>query len=74
MPETLASLSTLGVIARPWKLPEAIWAVTGPVVLIVFGPVAVERRPESRRQGDRCISVSERHDAARGVGAKGRSI
>lgn len=33
----IASLSTFGVVARPWKLPEAIWAVSGAVVLVVFG-------------------------------------
>ena len=33
----IAALSTLGVIARPWRLPEATWAVTGAVMLIVFG-------------------------------------
>jgi arsenical pump membrane protein len=33
----IAALSILGVIARPWKLPEAIWAVTGAVMLIVCG-------------------------------------
>ncbi|MGB8414329.1 MAG: arsenic transporter [Candidatus Binatus sp.] len=33
----IAALSTLGVIARPWKLPEATWAVTGAVMLVVFG-------------------------------------
>jgi arsenical pump membrane protein len=33
----IAALSTLGVIARPWKLPEAIWAVSGAVILVVLG-------------------------------------
>jgi arsenical pump membrane protein len=33
----IAALSTLGVIVRPWNLPEATWAVTGAVMLIVFG-------------------------------------
>jgi arsenical pump membrane protein len=33
----IAALSTLGVIARPWKLPEAIWAVAGAVMLVAFG-------------------------------------
>jgi arsenical pump membrane protein len=33
----IAALSTLGVIARPWKLPEAIWAVSGAVMLVVLG-------------------------------------
>lgn len=30
----IASLATLGVIARPWNLPEYIWAVTGAVLLV----------------------------------------
>jgi arsenical pump membrane protein len=33
----IAALSTLGVIARPWKLPQAIWAVSGAVMLVVLG-------------------------------------
>jgi arsenical pump membrane protein len=33
----IAALSILGVITSPWKLPEAIWAVSGAVVLLVFG-------------------------------------
>jgi arsenical pump membrane protein len=33
----IAALSILGVIVRPWNLPEATWAVTGAVMLIVFG-------------------------------------
>jgi hypothetical protein len=38
----IAALSILGVIGRPWKLPEAIWAVSGAVML-------VERCAESGR-------------------------
>ncbi|HEY9157119.1 arsenic transporter [Candidatus Binatus sp.] len=33
----IAALSTLGVIVRPWNLPQATWAVAGAVMLIVFG-------------------------------------
>jgi len=33
----IAALSIFGVIARPWKLPEATWSVSGAVMLIVFG-------------------------------------
>jgi arsenical pump membrane protein len=33
----IVALSTLGVIVRPWNLPEATWAGTGAVMLIVFG-------------------------------------
>lgn len=32
----IAGLATLGVIARPWNMPEYIWAVTGAVLLIAF--------------------------------------
>ncbi len=33
----IAALAVLGVIARPWRLPEAIWAATGAVVLVATG-------------------------------------
>src|SRR3984885_10520297 len=33
----IAGLATAGVIARPFRLPEAIWAVAGAVLLVAFG-------------------------------------
>jgi arsenical pump membrane protein len=33
----IAGLATAGVILRPWRLPEAIWAVTGAVLLVIGG-------------------------------------
>lgn len=33
----VAGLATAGVILRPWKVPEAVWAVTGAVALVAFG-------------------------------------
>ena len=33
----IAAIATLGVITRPWHLPEAIWAVLGAAALVVFG-------------------------------------
>ncbi len=33
----IAALATAGVIIRPFKLPEAVWAVTGAVLLLVAG-------------------------------------
>jgi len=33
----IAGLATAGVIARPFRLPEAIWAVAGGVLLVAFG-------------------------------------
>ncbi len=37
----IAGLATFGVIARPWNLPEYIWAVTGAVLLVAFDLSAV---------------------------------
>jgi arsenical pump membrane protein len=33
----VAGLATAGVIGRPFRLPEAVWAVTGAVALVAFG-------------------------------------
>jgi arsenical pump membrane protein len=33
----IAAVSTLGVITRPFKLPEAVWAVLGALTLCGFG-------------------------------------
>lgn len=33
----IAAMATGGVVLRPWRLPEAIWAVAGAVLLVVFG-------------------------------------
>ncbi|MGH2842420.1 MAG: SLC13 family permease, partial [Solirubrobacteraceae bacterium] len=33
----IAALATGGVILRPWRLPEAIWAVTGAALLVLAG-------------------------------------
>jgi arsenical pump membrane protein len=34
---SIAAVATAGVIARPFRLPEAIWAVAGAVLLVAFG-------------------------------------
>ena len=33
----IAALAVLGVIVRPWKLPEALWAVAAALALSIFG-------------------------------------
>jgi arsenical pump membrane protein len=38
----IAALATAGVILRPFNLPEAIWAVTGAVLLIVLGLISTQ--------------------------------
>lgn len=33
----IAAASTAGVVLRPWKLPETVWAVIGAVLLALLG-------------------------------------
>src|SRR5437764_2174954 len=33
----IAGLATAGVIVRPFRLPEALWAIIGAVALVAFG-------------------------------------
>ena len=37
---SIAGLATAGVIIRPARLPEAIWAVAGAVALVAFGLIS----------------------------------
>ncbi|HTJ56533.1 MAG TPA: arsenic transporter [Devosiaceae bacterium] len=36
----IAALATLGVIARPFRLPEFVWAIAGALLLVVFGAIS----------------------------------
>jgi arsenical pump membrane protein len=37
----IAALAILGVIVRPWKLPEALWAVLAAAALLAFGLIPI---------------------------------
>lgn len=37
----VAALATWGVILRPWRMPEAVWAVAGAAVLVLSGLLPV---------------------------------
>jgi arsenical pump membrane protein len=37
---TIAAASTAGVIIRPWRIPEAVWAVAGAGILLIFGLIS----------------------------------
>jgi arsenical pump membrane protein len=37
----IASIATAGVILRPFRLPEAIWAVAGAALLLVLGLISI---------------------------------
>ena len=34
---TIAVIATGGVILRPWRMPEAVWAVLGAIALVALG-------------------------------------
>lgn len=38
---TISAIATGGVIIRPWRFPEAIWAVLGAVALVAFGLISL---------------------------------
>ncbi len=35
----IAAIATAGVIVRPWRVPEAVWATAGAVLLVALGLV-----------------------------------
>ena len=37
----IALLATIGVLVRPWRLPEAIWAVAGAMLLVALGLIPI---------------------------------
>src|SRR6201986_3576077 len=48
---TIIILATLGVIARPFHWPEAVWAVTGAALLVVLRLLPVSDALEGMRKG-----------------------
>ena len=49
---TIAALATAGVIARPFRWPEAVWAVGGALLMIVSGLLPVDAAWRAVRKGD----------------------
>ncbi|MEO8856170.1 MAG: arsenic transporter [Burkholderiaceae bacterium] len=47
----VAGLAIAGVILRPWRLPEAVWAVAGAAALIVFGLLPMSAGVEAVAKG-----------------------
>ena len=47
----VVALATAGVIIRPFKLPEAVWAVAGAVLLVVFGLLPIHRALQAVGKG-----------------------
>jgi arsenical pump membrane protein len=52
----VAAFATLGVITRPLRLPEYVWAVVGAVVLIAFGFLPCAMQSPQRQRGWMSIS------------------
>ena len=48
---TIIGLATLGVIARPFRLPEAIWAVSGALLLVALGLLPASDALAGMRKG-----------------------
>ncbi|MFS3136143.1 arsenic transporter [Gluconacetobacter sacchari] len=48
---TIAALATAGVIIRPFRLPEWIWAVSGALLLVVAGLIPVSTATDSLFRG-----------------------
>jgi arsenical pump membrane protein len=47
----IAALATAGVILRPLRIPEAVWAVAGACVLVGFGLLPFDAAAEGIRKG-----------------------
>lgn len=47
----IAALATAGVIIRPWRIPEAVWAVAGACALVGFGLLPFEAAAVGIRKG-----------------------
>jgi arsenical pump membrane protein len=47
----IIGLATLGVIARPFRLPEAIWAVAGAVLLVLLRLLPISDALDGMRKG-----------------------
>jgi len=47
----IIALATLGVIVRPFRLPEAIWAVAGATALVLFGLLPWSDAVQGLRKG-----------------------
>jgi arsenical pump membrane protein len=47
----IAALATAGVILRPWRIPEAVWAVAGACALVGFGLLPFDAAADGIRKG-----------------------
>jgi arsenical pump membrane protein len=48
----IAALATFGVVARPWNLPEFIWAVAGAALLVLLDLLPWNEALAAARKGD----------------------
>jgi arsenical pump membrane protein len=47
----IAAVAILGIIVRPWDLPEAVWAVAGALVLVLASLVPAGQAWQAVRRG-----------------------
>lgn len=48
---SIIALATAGVVIRPFRLPEAIWAVAGAAALVIFGLLPLQDALDGLRKG-----------------------
>jgi arsenical pump membrane protein len=48
---TIAAISLLGVVVRPWRSPEAAWAVVGAAALVLFGLLSLRSALSAMAKG-----------------------
>jgi Na+/H+ antiporter NhaD/arsenite permease-like protein len=66
----IAAIATAGVVVRPFRLPEAIWAVAGTALLVALRLLS-PGDALAGIAGRRRLSVPARHDGAGGNRAGG---
>ena len=54
----ISALTTAGVITRPFGWPEAIWAVSGALLLVVLNLLPAARHWTPSRKAATCTSSS----------------
>jgi hypothetical protein len=64
----IAGLARAGVITRPFKWPEAVWAVAGALLLVLLGPMPLDSAtlPVSAREQPVGQTIGQTVDFAHG--------
>ena len=64
----IAVLAVAGVVVRPGKFPEALWAMLGAFALVGFGLISPTAAGVAVLRGQDVLSLLDWNDGARGAG------